>query len=223
MESLRQVAAGMKELQAAGVVVLLRPFHENAGSWFWWGTGFRLTTRQFVSLWRFTHDFMEKTERPDQPGMAFRARPARHSGDGQLPRGRICRRTRPGRLHEPRRELAGRGRLPEACIDGHRQVCLSEFGPGSPHGGDLGFDEARLVSAIRERMPRTAFFVQWWDGNAGRTGWGMAETRNLSAALNDPWILNRGDISYSGGSQPSPGSGEGGSLWPLPRRVSAAP
>ena len=76
---------------------------------------------------------------------------------------------------------------------------MSEFGPGSPHVGDLNFDETALVSAFRIHMPRTVFFVQWWDGNAGRVGWGMSETKGLTAALNDPWIVNRGGISYSAG------------------------
>jgi mannan endo-1,4-beta-mannosidase len=34
---LLQVAAQLKKLKAAGVVVLWRPFHEMTGPWFWWG------------------------------------------------------------------------------------------------------------------------------------------------------------------------------------------
>ena len=49
-------------------------------------------------------------------------------------------------------------------------------------------------------MPRTVFFVQWWDGNAGRVGWGMASTKDVPAALSRPWILNRDDIAFA----PSP-------------------
>jgi hypothetical protein len=48
-------------------------------------------------------------------------------------------------------------------------------------------------------MPRTVFFVQWWDQNGGGVGWGMASTRNAAAALNDPWILNREDLSFNPG------------------------
>jgi hypothetical protein len=61
MKSLTQVAAGIRELQDAGVVVILRPYHENGGDWFWWGTKF-LSPRQFIALWRFTHDYLEASQ-----------------------------------------------------------------------------------------------------------------------------------------------------------------
>ncbi len=37
MKELDTIAAGLKELQDANVVVLWRPFHEMNGGWFWWG------------------------------------------------------------------------------------------------------------------------------------------------------------------------------------------
>jgi mannan endo-1,4-beta-mannosidase len=37
MKELDTLAAGLKELQDADVVVLWRPFHEMNGGWFWWG------------------------------------------------------------------------------------------------------------------------------------------------------------------------------------------
>jgi hypothetical protein len=77
-------------------------------------------------------------------------------------------------------------------------VCMSEFGAGSPQLGNRAFDENVLVTAFHEQMPRTVFFVQWWDANAGRVGWGMASTSNARAALGRPWILNRDDLSPTG-------------------------
>lgn len=221
MQSLAEAAAGIGELQAAGVVVLFRPFHENAGKWFWWGTGYRLSSGQFIALWRFTHDYLTKTcgltnlvwlFEPGQPGLPVTGN---YPGDAYV-------------------DVVGQdvytNHVADApVVNGYqvlvstgKPVCMSEFGPGSPHRGDPNFDETALVSAFRTRMPRTTFFVQWWDGNNGFVGWGMSETKNLSAALNDPWIVNRGDISYRGDSSRSPGSG-GGDARPFPRRVSAAP
>ena len=80
-----------------------------------------------------------------------------------------------------------------------KTVCMAKFGPKGPSGGDLGFDETTLVSALHGLMPRTVFYVQWWDQNGGGVGWGMASTRNAAAALNDPWILNREDLSFNPG------------------------
>ena len=37
MKSLDRIAAGLQELQAAGIVVIWRPLHEMNGGWFWWG------------------------------------------------------------------------------------------------------------------------------------------------------------------------------------------
>jgi len=53
------------------------------------------------------------------------------------------------------------------------------------------------VSALETKMPRTVIFVHWWDLNAGRVGWGMASTRNVRAALNNPWVLDRDHIALT--------------------------
>lgn len=38
---------------------IFRPWHENTGSWFWWGQ--KLCTReQYIALWQLTFDYMEK-------------------------------------------------------------------------------------------------------------------------------------------------------------------
>ena len=38
---------------------IFRPWHENTGSWFWWGK--KLCTReQYLALWRLTFDYLEK-------------------------------------------------------------------------------------------------------------------------------------------------------------------
>ena len=194
MNSLRGVAAGLRELQLAGVVVILRPFHESGGGWFWWGTRF-LTSDQFIALWRFTHSYLEDTQGLHNIVWLF------ESGQPDIP----TTINYPGSAYA---DIVGQDVYtdhPEAepvvgayetLVSTGKPVCMAEFGPRGPDGGDLGFDEATLVSAIRQRMPRTVFFVQWWDRNAGRTGWGMASTLNVAAALSDTWIVNRDDISY---------------------------
>ena len=44
-------------LQKEDVPVLFRPFHENTGSWFWWGTSISETT--YRSLYRYTADYLK--------------------------------------------------------------------------------------------------------------------------------------------------------------------
>lgn len=194
MKSLRAVAAGIRELQSAGVVVILRPFHENGGSWFWWGTRF-LDRDRMVGLWRFTHDYLERTEglrnlvwlfesgQPDIPPTV------NYPGDAYVDVvGQDVYTSRPGG--------APVVRAYDTLVATGKPVCMAEFGSKGPDGGDLAFAETTLVEALKTRMPRTVFFVNWWDKNAGRPGWGMASTQKVKAALSDPWILNRDDIAF---------------------------
>jgi mannan endo-1,4-beta-mannosidase len=202
MKSLGEVAAGLKELQAAGVVVIFRPYHENGGGWFWWGSGFRLSSAQFVALWRFTHDYFEKTQglhnlvwlfESGQPGIAVTTN---YPGDAYVDIvGQDVYSSDPAgpSVVGGYASLVSTGKL----------VCMSEFGPHGPHQGDPSFDETTLVSAFQEKMPRTVFFVQWWDKDAGKVGWGMASTQNVSAALNNPWIINRDALSFTRGHSPA--------------------
>lgn len=44
-------------LQEQDIPILFRPFHENTGSWFWWGTGISETT--YRSLFRYTVDYLK--------------------------------------------------------------------------------------------------------------------------------------------------------------------
>lgn len=41
------------------IPILFRPFHEHTGSWFWWG-GSHTTQHDFISLWRFTIDYLRR-------------------------------------------------------------------------------------------------------------------------------------------------------------------
>jgi mannan endo-1,4-beta-mannosidase len=195
MASLSQVAQGLKALQAAGVVVIFRPFHENGGSWFWWGSGSRLSPGQVIALWRFTHSYMEGTQglhnlvwlfESGQPGISTTAN---YPGDAYVDIvGQDVYMDRPA---DPS-VVSGYLNL----VSTGKVVCMSEFGPGSPQLGDLNFAETTLVSAFQEHMPRTTFFVQWWDGNAGRVGWGMGSTKDVTEALGRRWIVNRDAISF---------------------------
>jgi mannan endo-1,4-beta-mannosidase len=46
------------------VPVIFRPFHEHSGSWFWWGRR-HSTVDEFVSLWRFTVEYLRDVKGVD--------------------------------------------------------------------------------------------------------------------------------------------------------------
>ncbi|MDZ7263201.1 MAG: glycosyl hydrolase, partial [candidate division KSB1 bacterium] len=55
-EKLQRIARYMKRLrgtQGQSIPVIFRPYHENIGSWFWWGAD-HCTREEFMALWRFT-------------------------------------------------------------------------------------------------------------------------------------------------------------------------
>lgn len=45
------------QLQAKDIPVLFRPFHENNGSWFWWGAA-HCSASQFKNLFRYTEEYL---------------------------------------------------------------------------------------------------------------------------------------------------------------------
>lgn len=57
---LRQVGKFLQSIRGSkgeNIPVIVRPYHEHIGNWFWWGTGHR-TTAEYNSLWRFTVDYL---------------------------------------------------------------------------------------------------------------------------------------------------------------------
>jgi len=185
---LDSVAQGIQQLQNAGVVVIWRPFHENDGNWFWWGTDF-LTDAEFVKLWQFVHGYMQNAGLSNIAWLY-----AVNVGAASLPR-------YPGGSYA---DIVGFDLYTSDPSEGQgtynllqgtgKPTVLAEFGPGSPNQGDTNFQEPTLISAIQSAMPKIVFWQQWWDGNGGNVGWGMAECQDVGQALNDGWVLNRGQF-----------------------------
>lgn len=45
-------------LQKDGIPVLFRPFHENSGGWFWWGTS--TSVESYQAMWRYMVNYLEE-------------------------------------------------------------------------------------------------------------------------------------------------------------------
>ena len=49
----------LRDADGKRIPFIFRPWHENTGSWFWWGQ--KLCTReQYIALWQLTFDYLEK-------------------------------------------------------------------------------------------------------------------------------------------------------------------
>lgn len=51
------IAEYANALQKDNIPVLFRPYHENTGSWFWWGSSTSVET--YKSLWRYTQEYLQ--------------------------------------------------------------------------------------------------------------------------------------------------------------------
>lgn len=52
------------------VPVILRPFHEHTGGWFWWGAP-HCTKGEYIALWRFTADYLRNVKKLDNLLLAY--------------------------------------------------------------------------------------------------------------------------------------------------------
>ncbi len=52
------IANYAKQLAADDIPVIFRPYHENTGTWFWWGA--QNSAESYKSLYRYTKDYLEK-------------------------------------------------------------------------------------------------------------------------------------------------------------------
>ena len=57
LDNLADYLGSLRDENGVVIPVIFRPWHEHTGSWFWWGQ--RLCTdEEFISLWRFTFDYL---------------------------------------------------------------------------------------------------------------------------------------------------------------------
>jgi mannan endo-1,4-beta-mannosidase len=47
----------LKDRQGQLIPIIFRPYHEQNGGWFWWGSQ-SCTPEEYISLWRFTFDYL---------------------------------------------------------------------------------------------------------------------------------------------------------------------
>lgn len=53
--------ASLKDSKGNQIPVIFRPWHENSGSWFWWGMA-NCSDAEYISLWNCTQDFVNATQ-----------------------------------------------------------------------------------------------------------------------------------------------------------------
>ncbi|MGA2246834.1 MAG: glycosyl hydrolase [Verrucomicrobiota bacterium] len=182
MRQLDQMAAGLQELRAAGVVVLWRPFHEMNGSWFWWGGKKPAVT---IELWRQMFDYFSTEKHLDNLLWIYAPNHGDHTGDYY-----------PGDRYV---DLVGVDAYTDFVdtdhIKGTAEVLalpkpfgFAEFGPHDPFNPPGDYDYLRFINGAKDHFPQLAWFMAW-NGN-----WGLTTNKNVTGLLHDPWIVNRSDL-----------------------------
>jgi len=187
MALLDQAVAGLKNLQDNGVVVLWRPIHDFAGP-FWWGG----SPDRHRRVWKHMFDYF-KSKGLNNLLWVLSSYPTGQHRD----------------------YWAGPQYVDVLGLDWavdwstfDRQV-VGARGLGKPlaitqSGESNGkiFDLKIIIDTIRNRAPEVTFFIQFSTGvDSTGAGWDQSigsgpSGPSGSALMNDPWVINRGEIDF---------------------------
>ncbi len=182
MKEMDELATGLGELKAAGVVVLWRPFHEMNGGWFWWGAK---EPDLFIKVWRQMFDYFTTQKGLDNllwvygPNHGTRAA-AYYAGDHYV-------------------DLVGLDAytdyIDKEHIRGYDEVArlpkpfgFSEYGPHGPQDPPGDYDYRLFIQGITNQFPATVFFMSW-NGK-----WSLARNNNTKELLDHPSVANLEDL-----------------------------
>lgn len=201
MKQLDDFAEALTDLQASGVVVLWRPFHEFNGDWFWWGAA--ADGQDYIALWRHMHDYLTNTQKLHNLIWVWAG--SRESGKWMQPLMKYY----PGDAYV---DIVGidmyYDTLDPAAVKAYNDLsklgkpfALAEYGPDNKTTTKTGtLDLTRLISQIKKVMPNVIYFQLWSDYN-GPTGsmyWSLISNKRAAELLNDPWIINAEDVPKFG-------------------------
>lgn len=197
---LDSVAAGLKVLRDAGVVVLFRPLHEINGGWFWWGYNPNNPSNaaDTIALWRFTHDYLTRQHGLDNLLWVYAASTAGVSGvadELQFYPGDDYVDVVGLDIYRPTFAAADINAFAKLRALG-KPLCLCEFGP-STQASDGSFDySAMLASEIKAKVPDIAYMMAWSDYPKGsaKANIALVSNRNAEIMLADPWVLTADEI-----------------------------
>jgi mannan endo-1,4-beta-mannosidase len=182
MRELDDLAGGLQELRAAGVVVLWRPFHEVNGDWFWWGGK---DPAVFIKLWRQMFDYFTNDKGLDNLLWVYAPNHGRetagyYAGDRYV-------------------DLVGLDAYTDFVdpdhIKGYAAVAalpkpfgFTEFGPHGPQNPPGDFDYTRFLDGVERNFPKTCFFM-CWNGK-----WSLGSNEKTKDLLDSPIIVNRENL-----------------------------
>ena len=179
LHQLDDLAAGLQELQAAGVVVLWRPFHEMNGNWFWWGAQ---DPETFIKVWRQMFDYFTKTKGLHNLIWVYGPNQGDRTADYY-----------PGNDYADIVGLdAYTDHIDQDHIKGYAELArlpkpfgFTEYGPHGASDPPGDYDFRRFTAGVAANFPRSRFVFSWNDK------WNPAENKFAREFYNDPRLVTR--------------------------------
>lgn len=186
--TLDRVAAQLQVLQDQGVIVLWRPLHEMNGGWFWWcpkSDGKWLDKKDFIQLWRESHDYLVQKKRLRNLiwvySAAVQTDPTQKSATHYYPGDAYVDVVGLDYYSNTMDDLDAFGSYSKLAELG-KPIGLTEVGPG-PGKRDGSFD-AQNVAALMARHRRLGFVLFWHSWENAKVA--IADISNNAALVKNP-------------------------------------
>jgi len=184
MAKLDKVAAGLKQFQDSGAVILWRPFHEMNGNWFWWGNN--NSSVSYIKVWQHMYNCFTNTKGLNNllwvyaPNEGSGAYLNTYPGDSYVD---IC-----GMDYYPSTQTFGTLAVYGALKAKGKVMAFTEYG----YRGTGQVDNINVISSIRNNNPLCTYLMYWNDDSDRK--YSMTSNVNTTDLMNDPWSIDRSEV-----------------------------
>jgi mannan endo-1,4-beta-mannosidase len=192
MRQLDLIAQGLQELEDEGVVVLLRPFHEMNGKWFWWGA--TNSREEFIHLWRFTFNYLTRKKGLDN--LLWVYSPGASSGNylDFYPGGAYVDIVGIDTYSKTPSQIRAYGY--DALTKLGKPFGITEYGPSNLTNWDKDprrdFNYEAFIQGVAEHLPLCTFF------GIRHQYYGLHFQKNAKQCLDHPCVINLEDLPRFG-------------------------
>ncbi|UQZ48619.1 glycoside hydrolase family 26 protein [Bacillus sp. PK3-037] len=183
---LSKIADGLQELENQGVPVLFRPLHEMNGEWFWWGiTSYNQKDDERIYLYKQLYikiyHYMTDERGLDHLLWIYSPDANRDFKTDFYPGASYVDIVGLDAYFQDPYLVSGYDQLTAL----NKPFAFTEVGPQTANGS---FDYSLFMSAIKQKYPKTTYFLAWNDE------WSPAVNKGASSLYNDSWTLNKGEV-----------------------------
>ena len=183
LHTMDAVAAGLQQLQQAGVVVMWRPLHDMNVAYFWWGGK---APADFQKFWQYMFNYFTYTKGLNN--LLWIYGPDAGAGDSAY---------YPGDRYVDLTGFSAYGNAVDTTHFGGSAELIalgkpfgfSEFGPYGTSNPPGTYDYAQFLNGAESNFPSAVFFMAW-DGN-----WSPANNPDSAGLYQDPRVITRATLA----------------------------